>query len=183
MDRAQKEVVVEELGHIFAKSGSIVVAQYAGLTVAQMEDLRGRLRAVGGQFRVAKNRLAKLALKDTTDGAGAEMFVRPTGIAFAEDPVAAPKVVTEYAKQHEKFVVVGGLIGQSVFDAEGVEQLSKMPSIEELRAKLLGVLSAPGNNLVRTLNEPGGKLVRQLSAPAQNLLGVLQAYRQQQEAS
>ncbi|MEO1609648.1 MAG: 50S ribosomal protein L10 [Pseudomonadota bacterium] len=183
MDRAQKGVVVEELTHIFAQSGSVVVAQYAGLTVAQLEDLRARLRAVGGKFRVAKNRLAKLALEDTTEGAGQDMFVLPTGIAFAGDPVAAPKVVTQYAKENEKFIIVGGFIGSSVVDAQGVEQLSKMPSIEELRAKLLGVLNAPGNKLVRTLNEPGGLLVRQLSAPAQNLLGVLQAYKASQEAS
>ena len=183
MDRAQKGAVVEELGHIFAQSGSVVVAQYAGLTVAQLEDLRGRLRAVGGKFRVAKNRLAKLALVETNDGAGQDMFAQPTGIAFADDPVAAPKVVMEYAKANEKFVIVGGFIGTSVVDAKGVEQLSKMPSIEELRAKLLSVLNAPGSKLVRTLNEPAGQFVRQLSAPGQNLLGVLQAYKAKQEAS
>jgi len=183
VDRAQKGAVVEELGHIFAQSGSVVVAQYAGLTVAQLEDLRGRLRAVGGKFRVAKNRLAKLALVETNDGAGQDMFAQPTGIAFADDPVAAPKVVMEYAKANEKFVIVGGLIGTSVVDAKGVEQLSKMPSIEELRAKLLSVLNAPGSKLVRTLNEPAGQFVRQLSAPGQNLLGVLQAYKAKQEAS
>ncbi|MEN2495097.1 MAG: 50S ribosomal protein L10 [Hyphomicrobiaceae bacterium hypho_1] len=183
MDRAEKESVVEELGHIFAQSGSVVVAQYAGLTVAQLEDLRNRLRVVGGTFRVAKNRLAKLALKETNEGVGQDMFTFPTGIAFANDPIAAPKVVMEYIKAHDKLVVIGGLIGKSVVDAKGIEQLSKMPSIQELRVKLLGVLNAPGNKLVRTLNEPAGQFVRQLSVPSRNLLGVLQAYKASQETS
>lgn len=183
VDRAEKESVVEELGHIFAQSGSVVVAQYAGLTVAQLEDLRNRLRVVGGTFRVAKNRLAKLALKETNEGVGQDMFTFPTGIAFANDPIAAPKVVMEYIKAHDKLVVIGGLIGKSVVDAKGIEQLSKMPSIQELRVKLLGVLNAPGNKLVRTLNEPAGQFVRQLSVPSRNLLGVLQAYKASQETS
>lgn len=170
VDRAQKREAVEELGQIFSESGSVVVARYAGLTVAQLTDLRRRMGAAGARFSVIKNRLAKIALENTERGSIAEMFVEPTGIAYAKDPVAAAKVAAQYAKENEKFVIIGGLLGKVPLTSEGVKSLAAMPSMEELRSKLLGVLNAPGAKLARTLN-----------APAVSLVSVLEAYRKKQE--
>ncbi len=183
MDRAEKREMVEMLNQIFATSGSVVVARYKGLTVAQMTDLRRRMGDAGAKFKVIKNRLAKIALDDAADGAGADMFLEPTGIAYSRDPTAAAKVAADYARTNDKFVIIGGLIGKSAIDSEGVKALATMPSLDELRAKLMDVLNAPAGKLARTLNEPGSKFVRQLNAPATNLMGVLQAYKQKQEAA
>jgi len=183
VDRAEKAEMVETLGNIFASSGSVIVARYSGMTVAEISDLRGRLRQAGARFKVTKNRLAKIALANAEVPDAGDLFVQPTGIAFAEDPVAAPKVLTEYAKQNQKLVLIGGILGKTTLDAEGVEALAKMPSIDEMRAKLLGVLNEPGAKLARTLNEPGNKLARQLNAPAANLAGVLSAWKAKQEAA
>lgn len=183
MDRAEKREMVETLNQIFTTSGSVVVARYKGLTVAQMTDLRRRMSDAGARFKVIKNRLAKIALDSATDGAGADMFIEPTGIAYSQDPTAAAKVATEYARTNDKFVIIGAFIGKSAVDSEGVKALATMPSLDELRARLMGVLNAPAAKLARTLNEPGTKFVRQLNAPAQNLMGVLQAYKQKQEAA
>jgi len=183
VDRAEKREMVETLSQIFKTSGSVVVARYKGMTVAQMSDLRRRMDGAGAKFKVIKNRLAKIALNGAADGAAMEMFLEPTGIAFAKDPTAAAKVATDYAKTNDKFIVIGGIIGKTAVNAEGVKALATMPSLDELRAKLLGTLNQPGSKLVRTLNEPGSKFVRQLNAPAQNLIGVLMAYKQKQEAA
>jgi len=166
MDRAEKREMVESLNDIFATSGSVVVARYKGMTVAQMTDLRRRMSGAGAKFKVIKNRLAKIAL----DGAGADLFLEPTGIAFAEDPTAAAKVAADFAKTTDKFVIVGGLLGKQALTADAVKALAAIPSKEELRSKLLGVFLAPGS-----------KLVRQLNSPAQNLVGVLQAFKEKQE--
>jgi large subunit ribosomal protein L10 len=175
--------MVEALGQIFSESGAIVVARYAGLTVAEMTDFRRRMGAAGARFKVAKNRLAKIALENTERTSAADMFNGPVGIAYSDDPVAPAKVATEYAKENDKLVVIGGIIGTTAIDQKGIEALAKMPSLDELRAKLAGVLSAPGTKLVRTLNEPGGRLVRTLAAPGGNLRNVLLARKQQQEAA
>ncbi len=181
MDRAQKAEMVEFLGDVFANSGSVIVTRYIGMTVAEISHVRRELKAVDATFKVTKNRLAKIALENAKVEGAADMFVEPTGIAYAADPVAAPKVLTKLAKENEKLVIVGGVLGTTALDAKGVEALSKMPSIEEMRAKLLGVLNAPGGKLARTLNEPGNKLARQINAPASNLIGVLAAYRAKME--
>ncbi|MDX2264157.1 MAG: 50S ribosomal protein L10 [Hyphomicrobiales bacterium] len=170
MDRAQKKEMVEDLGQIFSESGSVVVARYAGLTVAQLTDLRRRMGAVGAKFSVIKNRLAKIALENSDRGSAGDMFTQPTGIAYAKDPVAAAKVAAQYAKENEKFVIVGGLLGKTALNDEGVKALASMPSMEELRSKLLGTLNAPASKLARTLN-----------APAASLVGVLEAHRKKQE--
>ena len=172
MDRAEKREMVESLNDIFKTSGSVVVARYKGMTVAQMSDLRRRMGVAGAKFKVIKNRLAKIALDNAADGAGADLFLEPTGIAFAKDPTAAAKVAADYAKTNDKFVIVGGLLGRQALDADGVKALAAIPSMEELRSKLLGVLLAPGS-----------KLVRQLNSPAQSLARVLQAYKEKQEAA
>jgi len=170
VDRAEKREMVESLNDIFATSGSVVVARYKGMTVAQMTNLRRKMGDAGARFKVIKNRLAKIALDNAANGAGADLFLEPTGIAFAKDPTAAAKVAAEFAKTNDKFVIVGGLLGRQALDADGVKALAAIPSMEELRSKLLGVFLAPGS-----------KLVRQLNAPAQNLVGVLQAYKEKQE--
>lgn len=164
MDRAEKTVMVESLGQVFARSGSVVVARYTGLTVAQLTDLRRRMKAAGAQFKVIKNRLARIALQNAGIAGGAEMFVEPTGIAYAPDPVVSAKVAAEYAKGNEKFVLVGGLLGKVVLNKGAVENLARMPSLDEMRAKLMGTLMAPGTQLARTLSEPGASLARVLDA-------------------
>lgn len=175
--------MVEVLGTIFAQSGSVIVARYSGMTVAELSELRGRLKAAGARFKVTKNRLAKIALENVEVPQAQGMFVDPTGIAFGTDPVAAPKVLVDYAKSNDKLVIIGGVLGKTVLDDKGVEALAKMPSIEEMRAKLLGTLNAPAAKLAATLNEPGNKLARQLNAPASNLIGVLAAWKAKQEAA
>jgi large subunit ribosomal protein L10 len=148
-----------------------------------MTDLRERMKAAGAQFKVVKNRLAKIALQNTDRSLAADMFVEPTGIAYAQDPVAAAKVATQFAKEKNKFIIVGGLVGKGAVNEEGIKALADMPSIDELRAKLVGVLNAPASMFVRTLNAPGEKLARTLNAPAADLVGVLRARQQQQEAA
>lgn len=169
--------MVDFLGEVFSTSGSVVVTRYAGLTVAQMTDLRRRMRDGGASFKVIKNRLAKIALDNVERSAAAEMFQGPVGIAYGPDPVSAPKVLKDYAKQTDKLVIVGGFVGRQIVDEKGVDALATMPSLDELRSKLLGTLLQPGSQLATVLNAPAGKLVRQLNAPQQNLLGVLSAYK------
>lgn len=183
MDRAEKREMVGFLDEVFATSGSVVVTQYAGLTVAEMTDLRRQMKQAGAQFKVVKNRLAKIALENGDRGVASELFKGPVGIAYGVDPVAGPKVLTDYIRKNEKLKIIGGLLGTSAMDASGVEALAKMPPIEELRSRLLGVLLMPGTNLARVLNQPGTNFVRQLNAPAQNLIGVFAAYRAKLEAA
>jgi len=183
VDRAEKREMVGFLEEVFANSGSVVVTQYIGLTVAEVTDLRVQMKNAGAQFKVIKNRLAKIALENGDRGVAADMFKGPVGIAYGPDPVAAPKVLTEYAKKNEKLKIIGGLLGTSAMDDKGVEALAKMPPIEELRSKLMGVLLMPGSNLARVLNQPGEKMARQLNAPAQNLIGVFAAYKAKLEAA
>jgi large subunit ribosomal protein L10 len=161
--------MVEDLGQIFSQSGSVVVARYTGLTVAQLTELRRRMGAAGAKFLVIKNRLAKIALENTERGSAADLFVQPTGIAYSPDPVAAAKVAAQYAKENEKFVIVGGLLGKTPLNEDGVKALASMPSMDELRAKLLGVLKAPGAKLARTLNAPAASLVNVLEAHRKKL--------------
>ncbi|WP_420392771.1 50S ribosomal protein L10 [Acuticoccus sp.] len=183
MDRAEKREMVSFLDEVFATAGSVVVTQYSGLTVAQMTDLRRQMKDAGAQFRVIKNRLAKIALENGDRGVASELFKGPVGIAYGPDPVAAPKVLTEYVKRNEKLIIIGGLLGRAAMDQQGVEALAKMPPIDELRSKLLGCLLQPGTSLARVLNAPGNKLASQLNAPAQNLIGVFAAYRAKLEAA
>ncbi|WP_371747228.1 50S ribosomal protein L10 [Acuticoccus sp. I52.16.1] len=183
VDRAEKREMVGFLEEVFADSGSVVVTQYIGLTVAEMTDLRRQMKDAGAKFKVIKNRLAKIALENGDRSVASEMFKGPVGIAYGIDPVAAPKVLTEYAKKNEKLKIIGGILGSSAMDDKGVEALAKMPPIEELRSKLMGVLLMPGSNLARVLNQPGEKLAKQLNAPAQNLIGVFAAYKAKLESA
>lgn len=170
MDRAQKKDMVEQLGQIFAESGSVVVTRYSGLSVAEMTDLRSRFGAAGAQFKVIKNRLAKIALENSGHGAARDLFVDPTGIAYGSDPVAPAKVAADFAKQNQKLIIIGGFLGETMLDDNGVKALAAIPSLDELRAQLVRVLNAPASMLARTLN-----------APASGLANVLDAYRRKLE--
>lgn len=164
MERAEKREVVTALHDVFAQTGVVVVAHYAGLTVAQMTKLRSEMRSAGGKVKVAKNRLVKLAL-DGTDAKGiADLLKGPTCLAFSADPVSAPKIAVKFAKANEKFVILGGAMGTTVLDAKGVSALADLPSLDELRGKLIGLLQAPAGKIARTLNEPGAQLARVFGA-------------------
>ncbi len=167
MDRAQKEKVVEDLGQIFSDSGVVVVAHYQGLSVAEMSDLRAQMSEAGASVRVAKNRLAKIALEGK-DCAGIDQYLSgQTALAFSEDPVSAPKVAANFAKKNEKLVILGGAMGSTVLDADGVKALAKMPSLDELRGKLVGLLQAPAVQIARVLAAPGTQVARVLQAKAE----------------
>ena len=163
MDRAQKEKVVEELGQIFESSGVVVVAHYTGLTVAQMQDLRIRAREAGGAVRVAKNRLAKIALDGKPCESIADLLTGMTVLTYSEDPVAAAKVAEDYAKTHEKFVILGGAMGENALDREGVKAVSKMPSREELIASIVGCIGAPASNIAGAIGAPASNIASILS--------------------
>ena len=171
MDRAQKEAVVDNLGQIFADSGVVVVAHYAGITVAQMTDLRNRMRAAGAGVRVAKNRLAKIALEGKP-GEGMSKYLKgQTVLAYSEDPVTAAKVAKAYAKDNSKFEIIGGAMGATVLDASGVEAVAAMPSREELLSSIAGMLMAPAGNIVSAI-----------TAPASNLAAILQTLEERDAA-
>ena len=158
MDRARKEQVVEELGQIFESSGVVVVARYAGLTVAEMEDFRGRVRESGGFVRVAKNRLAKIAIKNTRYEGMSDILNGMTVLAFSEDPVAAAKVANEYAKENPNLVPLGGAMDGKVLDESGVKAVASMPSRSELITSLIGCIAAPAANLAGAVGAPAANI-------------------------
>jgi len=166
MDRAQKAESIESLKSVFADAGAVVVTHNLGLTVAEMEDLRGRLRKEGGAFKVVKNRLALKALGAEEGSEYHDLFKGPVGIAFAADPVTAAKVSAEYAKANDRFVIVGGFMGDKVLDAKGIDALSKLPSLDQLRGKLIGLLQAPATKVAGVLQAPAGQLARVFNAYA-----------------
>jgi large subunit ribosomal protein L10 len=164
VEKAKKAEVVEDLNGVFAKAGSVVVAHYTGMTVADMADLRSRMRANGASFRVAKNRLAVRALKGTPIEGIAHLFKGPTGIAVSDDPVAASKVAAAYAKDNSKLVILGGSVGITALDAAGVKALATLPSLDELRGKIVGLLVAPATKIAGILQAPAGQLARVIGA-------------------
>jgi large subunit ribosomal protein L10 len=165
MDYAGKSQAIEDLKGVFEGAGAVVVAHYTGMTVAQITDFRGKLRAEGATFKVVKNTLAIKALAGSGEGA-VELFKGPVGIAFAKDAVSAAKVSTQYAKENDKFSIVGGLMGEQVLDAAGVDALAKLPSLDELRARLVGLISTPATRIAGVLQAPGAQLARVLNAYA-----------------
>jgi len=172
VDRAQKEAVVAELGQIFTDSGVIVVAHYAGLTVAEMQDFRGRMRESGGSVRVAKNRLAKIALEGTPCASISGFLTGMTVLAYSEDPVAAARVAEAYAKDNDKFVILGGAMGENALDAAGVKAVASMPSREELIASIVGCIAAPAANIAGAIG-----------APASNIASILSTIEERAEAA
>jgi large subunit ribosomal protein L10 len=166
VDKAEKAEVVEELKGVFSDAGSLVVAHYTGMTVAQMSDLRARMRAAGASFKVAKNRLAVRALQGTPVEAISHLFKGPTGIAYSNDPVAASKVAVAYARDNDKLVILGGSVGTTALDAEGVKALATLPSLDELRGKIVGLLQAPATKIAGVLAAPAGQIARVIGAYA-----------------
>jgi large subunit ribosomal protein L10 len=166
VDRAEKREFVAELNGVFTNAGSVVVAHYAGLTVAQMNDLRSRMRSAGGTVKVAKNRLAKIALQGTESEGVADLFEGQTLIAYCDDPVTAPKIAVEFTKVSDKLVILGGAMGATTLDADGVKALATMPSIDELRAKIVGMIQTPATRIAQIVNAPAGAVARVIGAYA-----------------
>ncbi len=166
MDRAAKSELVTSLHNVFKDTGLVVVAHYAGMTVAQMTEYRQQIKEAGGAVKVAKNRLAKLAVKDTSYDAIADLFKGPTCLAYSKDPITAAKISVTYAKGNEKLVILGGAMGETVLDANGVKALAALPSLDEIRATLIGLLNAPATKIARTVMEPGAQLARVIQAKA-----------------
>jgi len=164
VERAQKAEVVESLNGLFNEAGSVVVAHYTGLTVAEMSDLRARMREAGASFKVAKNRLVVRALQGTAAEPIAHLFKGPTGIAFSQDPIAASKVAAAFAKENKKLVILGGVVGETALDVEGVKALAELPSLDELRGKIVGLLQAPATKVAGVVQAPASQLARVISA-------------------
>ncbi len=158
MDRAEKEKVVDELGQIFASSGVVVVAHYVGMTVAQMQDLRAKMREVGGSVRVAKNKLARIALDGKPGVKMGDLLTGMTVLAYSEDPVAAAKVTEAYAKGNDKFVILGGAMGDTVLDQAGVKAVAALPSREELIASIVACLGSPASALAGAIGAPASNI-------------------------
>ena len=166
MDRAGKKELVDSLHAALKDTGTIVVAHYTGMTVANMNDFRARVKAAGGSVKVTKNRLAKLALKDTDASGIIDLFTGPTVVAFSADPVTAARVSVQYSKVNDKLVILGGTMGKNVLTPAAVKALAELPSLDELRAKLIGLLNAPATKIARTIAEPGAQLARVIQAKA-----------------
>ena len=166
MDRAEKEALVAKLAAVFTETSVVVVTRNHGLTVAQVNDLRGRMRNAGASYKVAKNRLARIALDGTDYGAISDMLVGPTALATSTDPVAAAKAAVDFAKTTDKFEIVGGAMGNTVLDVNGVKALAELPSLDELRAKIVGLVQAPATKLAQLSTAPAAKLARVFGAYA-----------------
>ena len=166
MDRAQKAESVEGLKAAFAGTSLVAVAHYTGLTVAELTDLRRRMRLSEASIQVTKNRLARIAIRDTDYAGLDDLFRGPTAIALSKNPVAAAKVATAYAKENEKFVILGGSLGTQRLDVAAVQALATLPSLDELRGKIVGLLLAPPTKLASLIQAPGGQLARVIQAYA-----------------
>lgn len=166
MERAEKKEFVETLHTVFKAANVVVVAHYSGLSVAQMQILRKQMRQAGASVRVAKNRLAKIALEGTDVASIGPLMKGPTLIAYSGDPIAAPKVAIDFAKANEKFVILGGAMGKTALNPDGVKALAALPSLDELRAKIVGLLQAPATKIARVINAPGAQLARVVQAYA-----------------
>jgi large subunit ribosomal protein L10 len=167
MDRSQKAESVAYLNGLFNEAGAVVVTRNLGLTVAQTTVLRNKIREAGATYKVAKNRLAKLAIQDTPyDGIG-DLFTGPTAVAVSVDPVAAAKAIVEFAKTTDKIEILGGGMGSQVLDANGIKALATMPSLDELRAKLIGLIQAPATKIAQLTTAPAAKLARVFNAYAE----------------
>jgi len=166
VDRAEKKELVAELNGVFKTSSVVVVAHYSGLTVAQLQSLRKQMRAAGASVQVAKNRLAKIALEGTDVASIGSLLKGPTLIAYSDDPVAAPKVAVAFSKESDKFVILGGAMDKTVLNPEAVKALATLPSLDELRAKIVGLVQAPATKLAQLATAPAAKLARVFGAYA-----------------
>jgi large subunit ribosomal protein L10 len=166
VDRAEKTELVSQYNSIFKDAGVIVVTHYSGLSVAEISDLRNKMAEVGGTVTVTKNRLVKLALAGTSAEGIEDLFSGPTAIAYSSDPVAAPRIAANFAKGNENLVILGGVMGETTLDADGVKNLASLPSLDELRGKLVGLLNAPATKVAGVLQAPAGQLARVMGAKA-----------------
>jgi large subunit ribosomal protein L10 len=166
VERAAKRELVSTLNDVFASTSVVVVAHYAGLTVADMQKLRAQMKQAGATVKVAKNRLAKIALEGTDVASISGLMQGPTLIAYSSDPVAAAKVAVDFAKGNEKLVILGGAMGTTALNTDGVKALATMPSLDELRAKLVGLVQAPATKVAQVVNAPAAKLTRVFGAYA-----------------
>jgi len=166
VDRSGKQELVSELHQTISDANLVVITKQSGLTVAEVSDLRRKMRAAGAGFKVAKNRLAQLALKGTKHEGLDNLLKGPTAIAYSADPVAAAKVAVTFANSNEKLTIVGGSMGTQVLDAAGVTALATLPSLDELRAKLLGMLQTPATRVATVVQAPAGQLARVFGAYA-----------------
>jgi large subunit ribosomal protein L10 len=166
MDRSQKADLVDELKNVFNETSVVVITRNNGLSVAQSTDLRLKMRDAGAQYKVAKNRLALIALDGTRYSPIGDLLKGPTALATSTDPVAAAKVAVDFAKTNDKFEIVGGAMGDTVLDVNGIKALAELPSLDQLRATIVGLIQAPASKIARTVNEPGAQLARIFSAYA-----------------
>jgi large subunit ribosomal protein L10 len=164
VDRAQKQALVAELQETFESNNLLVLTHQSGLTVAEVSELRKQMREAGGSFKVTKNRLAKIALKGTKFEGLADQFTGPTAIAVSSDPVAAAKIAVEFANKNEKLQIICGSLEMEALDADAVKALAKLPSLDELRGKLIGLIQAPATKIAGVLQAPGGQLARVFGA-------------------
>jgi len=166
VDRTEKREFVAALGKVFQETSMVVVTRNGGLTVAEVSDLRRRMRDAGASYKVAKNRLAVLALEGTRFDGIKPLLKGPTALAWSADPVAVAKTAVEFARTNEKLVVIGGALGTQTLDASGVQALAELPSLDALRAKLVGLIQAPATRIAGVLAAPGGQIARVLGAYA-----------------
>ena len=166
MDRAAKRELIDRLHTVFDDAGVVVVAHNTGMVAAQSAEFRRVVKDAGGSVKVAKNKLVQLAIKDTATADISDLLKGPTVLAYSKDPIAAAKTAVAYAKGNDKLVILGGAMGKTVLDAKGVKALAELPSLDELRATLIGILNAPATKIARTIKEPGGQLARVIQAKA-----------------
>jgi large subunit ribosomal protein L10 len=167
MDRTEKRAFVEQLSGVFAETSFVLVGRNNGMTVLAVSDLRRRMKAAGATYKVAKNRLALLALDGTRFGGISPLLKGPTALAWSKDPVAVAKTAVEFAKTNDKFVILGGALGAQTLNPDGVKALAELPSLETLRAQLLGLIQTPASRIASVLQAPGGQLARVLKAYAE----------------
>lgn len=164
MDRSEKENLVASLKQVFEEATIVVVTHYSGLTVSDMTDLRGRMREAGANFKVTKNRLTRLALKDTVFENLNDLFIGPTAIAYSDDPVAAAKIAVNFSKDNEKLIILGGAFNGEMLDIGAVISLAKLPSLDELRGKLVALIQTPATRIAGVLQAPAGQVARVIGA-------------------
>lgn len=164
MDRSEKEQLVSSLRQDLSEASLVIVAQQTGLTVAQVSDLRRQMREAGAQYKVAKNTLARLAIAGTDNEPMTSLFSGPTALAYSKDPVAAAKITIKFANSNDKFKVIGGSLDGRLLSAKDVDTLSKLPSLDQLRAKIIGIISTPATRVAGVLQAPAGQLARVFSA-------------------
>ena len=167
MNRTEKSELIDTLHATFSDAASVVIAHQVGLTVVESSALRGKMRENGASFKVTKNRIAKLALKDTAYEGLTDQFTGPTAVGTSSDPVAAAKTLVEFAKENKKLTIVGGAIGGQILDKAGVEALASLPSLDELRGKLVGLMQAPATKVARVVQAPAAQLARVIQAKSE----------------